>query len=392
MSPFLRASIIGALATALPMQGVYAPIPEQDQGKVLTISAKAGLTHDDNLFGAASNAVSSTIWTFAPHAAYNTSVTDQTFLSAAYGLTLDRFDNRPGDKLLDSHDATLRIAHAFTKTTTVDVNESLLITRNPESLLAGVKLNTDQSFTRNQVDGRLETPITAKAALTAKVRSAYYKFREGALGRNLDRIENLYGLAADYAVLPEVKAVAEYRHQDVYYSKQGEVKNKASEYLMGGVDYDVARKLSLSGRLGLEWRKREAERNTTAPYAEFSAKYNYAEKSFLLGGFGYTIEETSDTVRFNDTKVYRAFASIQHSITALIVGSASLNYEPATLQGRRGQANVDENSVRGGVALSYLPNKNWTISTNFDYDRVRSDDVTRKLQRTRVGLSAVYAF
>lgn len=374
------------------MRGVYAPIPEQEQGKDLVIKAKVGLAHDSNLFGAASGAVSTAVWTLAPHATYNASLTAQTFLSAAYGLTLDQFDNRPGDKLLDSHEASLRLAHAFSKSTTIDLNESLSVTRNPESLLAGVKLNTDQSFTRNQLDGRFSTPINAKAEATVKVRSVYYEFRDAALGRSLDRIENLYGLSANYALLPEAKAVAEFRHQDVYYTKEGEMKNKSSEYLMGGVDYEVARKLSLSGRLGVEWRSRTAERDTTSPYAEFTAKYDYAEKSFLLGGFGYSIDETSDTARFNDSKAYKAFVSIQHSVTALIVASGSLTYEPATLQGRRGLANVDEKTVRTGAALSYLPTKNWLISASVDYDRARSDDAARNLSRTRVGVSAVYSF
>ena len=74
---------------------------------------------------------------------------------------------------------------------------------------------------------------------------------------------------------------------------------------MGGIDYAVARKLSLGSRLGLEWRSREAERDTTSPFAEVSAKYDYTEKSFLIGGFGYNLEETSDTARFSDTKARR---------------------------------------------------------------------------------------
>lgn len=392
MSPFSRAFIVGILITALPVRGVYAPIPEQDQGKDLTITAKVGLAQDSNLFGAASSEVSTAVWTFAPRVAYNTSLTAQTFFSATYGLTLDQFDNRPGDKLLDSHEASLRVAHAFSKTTTIDLNESLMVTRNPESLLAGVMLNTDQSFTRNQLDGRFNTPITPKAEALVKARSVYYKFRDAALGRSLDRVENLYGVSGSYAVLPEVKAVAEFRHQDVYYTKVGETKNKASNYLMGGFDYEVARKLSLSGRLGAEWRNRAAERDTTSPYAEFTAKYDYTEKSFLLGGFGYSIDETSDTARFNDSKSYKAFVTVQHSLTALIVASGSLTYEPATLQGRRGQANVDEKTVRSGAALSYAPTKNWMISASVDYDRARSDDVARNLSRTRIGLSAVYSF
>ncbi len=387
-----RALIVGGLVIALPLRGVYAPVPDQEQGKDLTFTVKAGVSYDSNLFAAANDAVGSMIYTLAPRVVYNASVTDQTFLSAGYGLTLDRFDDRPGDKLLDSHDANLRIAHAFSKSTTIDVNDSFMISRNPESLLAGVPLNPDQSFTRNQVDGRFVTPLNAKSTVTAKVRSVYYKYRNEALGRNLDRIENLYGVSTDYAVLPEVKVVGEYRHQDVYYRKEGETKNKNSEFVMGGVDYAVARKLSLSTRLGAEWRSRAAERDTTAPFAELSAKYDYTEKSFLLFGFGYNLEETSDTTRYNDTKITRAFVNVQHSVTALIVASASFAYEPATLQGRRGVTNVSEDTIRTGAALSYLPTKNWIVTASVDCDKTWSDLAARDLLRKRASLSATYTF
>jgi hypothetical protein len=398
MTHFSRAIFFSGIVAALPLRAVYAPIPESDQGKDLLVSVRGGISYDSNLFGAASGEVGSTIFTLAPRVSYNASITEQTFVSAGYGLTLDQFDNRPGKKLLDSHDASLRVAHAFSKSTTIDLNELFVVARNPEALLPGVAtadprvVNPDQSFTRNQLDGRLVTPINAKAAATVKARSIYYNYRNAALGRNLDRIENLYGLAGDYVVLPEVKAVAEYRHQDVYYRKQGETKNKHSEYVMGGVDYAVARKLSLSSRLGYEWRKRSGESDTSAPFVELSSKFDYADKSFVIGGFVYTLEETSDTQRFNDTKVSRFFVNLQHSLSALIVASASLTYEPSSLQGRGPIPDVDENTVRCGAALNYLPTKNWVVTASADYDRVRSDLRERNLHRKRGGVSATYSF
>jgi hypothetical protein len=336
--------------------------------------------------------VDSAIWTLAPRAVYNASVTDQTFVAASYALTLDQFEDRPGDDFLDSHELTLRVAHAFSKTSTLDLNEAFTFTRNPESLLAGQTLNTDQSYKRNQVDGRFTTPAGPKIGVTLKARSVYYDYRNAALGRNLDRIENLYGIAGDYAVLPEVKVVGEYRRQDIYYKKLGEIKNKRSDYLMAGVDYDVAQKLTLSGRIGNEWRDRSAEPSKSSPFIEISGKYDYAPKSFAVGGYAYTLEETSDTTRFTDAKMHRTFLNVQHSISALIVLSGSLSYEPSQLQGRRGVADVDENTVRFGLALSYLPTKNWTVSANYDHDDINSDDAVRDQRRDRVGVSATYTF
>ncbi len=126
-----RALLLGTSLLASRAFAVYAPIPEQEQGEDLTVSAKGGLSYDSNLFGGATGEVDSMIWEFAPRVAYNASVTDQTFFAAAYGLTLNHFDNRPGDKLLDSHDVSLRVAHAFSQASNIDINEVYMMSRNP---------------------------------------------------------------------------------------------------------------------------------------------------------------------------------------------------------------------------------------------------------------------
>lgn len=390
---FTYALIVGSLFAALSARAVYAPIPEQQQGKNLTVSVRTGLGYDSNIFGGATDEISSSVWELSPRITYNTSLTDQTFLSASYGLTLNQFENRPGDKLLDSHDLTLRVAHAFTSSRVLDVSETFMIARNPESLLNGVPLNADQSFKRNQIDGRFETSITPKIGAQVKARSVVQRYRNAVLGRSLDHTENLYGIAGDFAILPEAKGVVEFRHLDVFYRKEGdELKNKSSDYVMAGMDYEVAKKLMVSSRVGAEWRRRAAAENTTSPYVELSGKYDYAEQSFLTGGYAYTFDESSDTVRFTDQKVRRMFVNVQHSISALVVGSVSVNYEPAVLQGRLGQPNLDETTTRVGGALSYLPTRNWIVSVSYDFDRVQSDDQVRSVKRRRFGVSAAYTF
>ena len=392
MSSFRRGLVLALLIAVGPVRAAYAPVAEAEEGKDLVVKVRASAGHDSNLFGAADGAIATAVYTLAPGFTWNRSVTDQTFVSAAYGLTLDRFDRRPGDKLLDSHDATLRLAHAFSKNAVIDLNNAFMIARNPESLLAGVKVNADQSFLRNQFDGRFTMPLAPKVTGTAKARTALYEYRDRDLGRALDRMENLLGLSADYAVLPELKAVAEFRHQDIWYAKLGEAKNKRSDYAMLGADHELARKLTISGRAGVEWRSRRGEESATAPYAEFSGRYAYAPRSFLLGGLGYSLEETSDTARFNDSRALRAFVTVQHALTALIAASGSLSLEPSTLQGRRGQANVDETTVRGGLTVTYLPRPGWLISASLDLDRADSDDPVRGLRRTRVSLGATRSF
>lgn len=394
MTHFSRLTLAAAALAlaALPARAVYAPIPEPEQGKALTFSTRAGVSYDSNIFGAATDAIGSTIWELAPKVAYNASVTDQTFMTLSYELTLDYFNNRPGEQTLDSHAAVARVAHAFTKSTILDVVEMFQAQRNPESLLNGLPLNVDQSLDHNELDVTFTTPIDPKTTIDVKGRSLLFDYRDDGLGRQLDHIENLYGLSLDYALTPDLKLVGEGRHEDVYYRKLGETKNKHSNFLVAGADYAAAKKFTLTGRLGVDWRDRAAERSVTSPYAEFSAKYDYAEGSFLSSGYIYTFEETSDVVHFDDTRVNRFFVNLQHSITALVVASASVTYEPSRLQGRIGQPSIDETTTRAGAALSWLPTKNWLISGTYDYDHVDSGIAARDLDRNRVGANATLKF
>jgi outer membrane scaffolding protein for murein synthesis (MipA/OmpV family) len=55
-------------------------------------------------------------------------------------------------------------------------------------------------------------------------------------------------------------------------------------------------------------------------------------------------------------------------------------------------ADVDENALRTGVALSYQPGRRWTVSASYDYDRVRSDIASRSMTRHRCGVSVIRVF
>jgi hypothetical protein len=228
--------------------------------------------------------------------------------------------------------------------------------------------------------------------VTPKVRSINFNYDDPGLAAQLDRTENLYGLAGSYAFLPELGLVGEYRRGDISYREGGSTKNKESDFLIGGFDYVVASKLSVAGRLGYEWRTRSSEPSTSGPYAEFSGRYDYARRSFLTGGYVHTLEESSDITRYNDTRVNRLFLNVQHAVSAFVVASGSITYEPSELQARQGVADADETTTRIGFAITWLPTPRWSYSASFDYDNIDSDDPDRGQQRNRVGVSAGYTF
>ncbi len=380
------------LALGVSARAVYAPIPEQEQGKLVTVSLESGISYNTNIFGAAVDPVASTVFEVSPKITLNSSLSDTTFVTADAQPILDYFDNRPGSKWLYSQNVDGHLAHSFSPTSKLEVGDSYSYDQNPEALLNGTPINTNQTLQSDEFNLRYTYSPVERLGLVFKERTVYYDYIDQVLGEELNRFENLYGLEVNYAILPELKLAAEYRHQDIDYSTDPSNNDKHTDFLMAGLDYNFAPKLTLSLRVGGEHRHRDGLGDTTTPYAEFSAKYDYAKGSFLSAGYSYSLEETSDPIHFSDEKVNRLFANVQHAFTARIVGSASIDYEPATLEGRPSFYNISEDTTHAGAAVSYLPNRNWTVTLSYDYDFVDSGLYYRGLNRSRTGLAATLVF
>ena len=393
--PMMKRYLLFSLASLLPSAGwaVYAPIPEEDQGKAFVTRLSGGIYHDTNIFGGATDEISSVVYRVSPSLSFNSSVTDQTFLSAGYILTYDHVVDRPQNTDLTSHTASLRIAHAFSDATTIDFNEQFMVAQNPESLLAGIPLNTDQSFDNNQFDATFEHALTDRMGMTVKGRSMYYAFDLPALADALDRHELLLGISANYSVSPATKISGEYRYLDVGYYNGGSLKNKESHYVLGGFDYAPSENLAIMARAGWEMRSRSGAPDEDSPYAEVTARYSYGENSFFSAGYVLGIEEVSNVAVYTDIEVNRVFASVQHAFSPLLIGSAFYSVEPSTLRGRSGLSpDQDETTQRFGGALTYRPRRAWAVAATLDIDSTDSDDATRDLSRTRIGIDVRYSF
>jgi len=382
----------GCLMAPLSLWAVYAPVPEFEQGKAWSVAAHTGLTHDSNLFGSADSEVASLVESFGVRLAFNASLDPRTFLSASYSPSVDHFEDRPGRRTLDNHRLSLRLAHTFSPGTNVDLSDSFERMNNPQSLLNGLPLNTDQSGRRNQLDLRSTLGAGARNSVRLKYRNLNYWFDDASLGRSLDRREGLLGLVFARELRQGLDASVEYRYQDIAYSHDGGSKDKRSHFLLVGGEYRLGGKLATGAHVGFEDRRRSGERGTTAPTAEFTLKYDYAQGSFVSTGLSLAIEESSDLERFTDARTHRYFINVQHALSALISLSGSFAYEPAHLQGRGLQRSIDESGIRAGAALNWQPTKNWILSVGWDYDRIWSYYRFRELQRRRSSLSGDYAF
>lgn len=379
----------------LPLSAVYAPIPPVEQGKAITLYLGSGVYYDTNIFGGEDDRIKSLVYQLMPSLAFNASLQKQTFASFNYRLSLDYVAERPGKKLLDSHEFLARIAHTFTPETEIDLSDSYQLSKNPESLLPGVDrlLNSDQSFRRNQLDGRFSTSLTRRTGILFKSRVTSYRYESAPLAEGLDRDEIVFGAIAAHTLLPTLKASAEYRYQTIRYDLDGNFKNKQSHFLLGGSDYALNERVAVSLRLGIEHRQRKSNRNEVAPYVELGAKRDYGKGSFVSIGYSYSLEETSGIELYTDMVVSRFFVNWQHILTPKLTGTASLVWEPSTLRGRREiSPDRNETNTRLGTALVYRPGGNWSVAGTLDVDRIHSQQVGRSLARERLGVSVKYAF
>jgi hypothetical protein len=383
------------LMVALRLHAVYAPIPEIEQGKVLTAYLSGGIYYDSNIFGRATDEIGSYVYSVNPSLVFNASLDDRTFASASYKLSYDYMPDRPGDQGLDSHEFKARIAHTFNPQMELDLSDTYQLAKNPESLLPGLAtvVNTDQSYRLNQLDGRFAMGLSRRTGLTFKGRNTRYNYQDADLSRSLDRVEYLAGISANYALLPELQGIAEYRHLTIKYDSDGDTKDKISDFLLAGTDHVMNARMSLSYRLGLEFRRRSSEEDEILPYAELGYKFDYSKRSYVAAGYSYSVEETSNIDLYTDMSVNRFFVNIQQAVAPKIVATSSLNYAPSLLHGRQGvRTDQNETNTKVGFAVIYQASKKWSATLSFDYDHIDSEDVSRNLDRTRYGVSARYIF
>ena len=326
-------TLISIVITPL-LYGVYAPIPEQEQGTPLTISLRAGGFYDTNIFGNFTDEIDSGVLSFAPSFKYNASLSEQTFLSSFYNLEILSYDNRPTDDTLFNNVLGINLYHSFAPNINFQIDDTLAIIDNPESLLVGV-LQSNQSFNQNLFNVRLNVDFSEKFGGIFKYRNTNFAYDDRDLGELLDRNQHLIGLEGDFNRSPLMSVVGEFRFQDINYDQNGLEKDSDSVFFLTGINYNPDEKLDIRGRIGVEDRDRRTGEDNATFYGEFTTFYRYQEESFLSAGVTYDIRETSDPSTFTDDEVLSVFVNAQHSISGALTASGSVLYNASELL-RRG--------------------------------------------------------
>jgi hypothetical protein len=386
----------GVLLAAPPARAVYAPIPEVEQGRLLTAYVGTGFYYDTNIFGAARDTVESVVFQAQPTLVANISATAQTFVTASYQLSADYFTDRPGDHFLASHSLGARVAHAFTPRLEGELGDSYQIVKNPESLLpgiAGAVINPDQSYDYNQLDGKLTYNMSKRTGLKGKLRAVNFAFDNPYLSDDLDRAEYTLGVEAVRMSRENLQVSAEYRHKAVRYDSGGAFKDKDSHSLFAGADYALTKRTAFTARLGAELLLRRGAADSLLPYVELGVKHDYRDSSFISAGYTFGTQEPSNANVYTDTYTHHFFVNARHVLWRKLVLSAMADWQPSRLNGRDGIApDINESNLKLGGAVTITPGQKWSVSLTCDYDRVSSGDPGRELERTRLGARARRVF
>ncbi len=393
--PLPFAFCVCALAGMNAARAVYAPIPEVEQGRLLTVYLAAGQYYDTNIFGAARGGIESMVFQAQPTIVANISAADQTLVAASYQLSADYFDNRPGDHFLMSHSLSARLAHTFSSRFEMEISDSYQIVKNPESLLPGIGgvVNPDQSYNYNQFDGKLFYSVSNRVGLRGKARAIDFAYDNPYLSDGLDRAEYIAGIEAVRMSRANLQVSAEYRYHTIRYDHGGAIKDKDSHCLFAGADYAVTKNTAYTARLGVEALLRRGASDSALPYVELGVKHDYRDRSFVSAGYTFSTEETSDAYAYTGMYSHRFFANVQHALNPQFMLSGIADWTPSRLNGRRGVARaINEWNLKLGTALTCTIADKWSVSLTCDYDYVKSDDPGRNLERVRTGLRARWVF
>ena len=380
-----------SIALPATLFGVYAPIPEQEQGKAIVLSLESGFFYDSNILGRPDGEIDSTVFTVTPQIKYNASLEEQSFIEASYKLQALLFSDRPTEDTLYNHNFNVRFSHTFSPSLILEVSDALLLIDNPESFLLGL-LQTNQSSTNNQFDFRLLSELSKRTSLTVKYRNFNYAYDEAQVASILDRNDNQFGIQVGYKWVPEASFVFEYRFQDRAYDTDGALKDSDSNFFLAGVDWLPNPKVQISGRIGVDDRNQNAGSSKSNFYGQLTGVYKYNPDSFLAFIVTYETVETSAPITFSGEETFSLLLNVQHALTSKIFLAGSIYYDSADLISQTAPTDITDNTVRFGFSAIYQPTQNWSVIFSYDLDDTGSDDFFRTETRSRVGISARYTF
>jgi hypothetical protein len=379
------------LLAPVALIGVYAPVPQPEQGSAVTVSLIGGVHYDTNVLGSPTDEIESAVYLLNPRIMVGQGTDSQTSFTGYYDLKAFFYSDRPTQDSLYNHEVNGTLNHQFSEAARLLVSDTYYVIDDPESIDAGI-LQTDQSLDRNRFNARLRFDASEQVNVVLKYRNNNLGYDNSDLAVLLDRNESRAGFELGYQMQPNARLVFEYRYQQIQYDVSATLKDSESSFFLGGFDWDPSPKTKISTRFGLEDRDRSVSTDDSSANATVMVLHKYDNRSFFSLGVSYDIQETTNPVNYSDEEVLAFFANIQHALSGSVYLGASVYYDDVELRPQAATTKINYNALRIGFNLTYEPRPSWSVIFSLDYDDVSSSDIFRVQDRLRIGVSARYSF
>jgi len=354
---------------------------------------------------------------------------EQTYIGLGYVYSLKYFEDRPEHKYDQSHQANVKLSHAFTDRYKLDLADSFVLTREPD-LLAPINapnatVRTRQDVIRNYGTASFSAGLTDQLSAVLGYSNTLYDFRDngvGSLSALLDRMEHLGTVNLRWQATPSTVALVGYQFgvtdftgdsntliPNPNFAKHGgsptlfsDERNNYSHYAYVGFDHSFNPQLDTSVRVGAQFTEYNnlpgKNEDNISPYADANLTYRMTPDSSVQVGVRHA--RTATDAAALDQENTTAYGSVNYKLLPALTASLLGQYQYNTFEkGQPSQVGSSisfkdkaENFWLVGLNFTYEINRFLAAEAGYNYDRLDSDLAFRTFTRNRVyiGLRASY--
>lgn len=374
---------------------------------------------DDDTFG----------FDVSPSAAINLK-REQTTFGLSYLYTLRYYLDREDDEMDHTHQANLKLSHAFNERFSFDVKDSFVIAQEPSIIDPTIAVTNparaEGDNMRNTGSIQFNAAVVENFSINSGYRNSIFDYEEdsddygvghpryvgapvfGSIGSRsavLDRIEHMFFIDGNYQVLPKTTVslgyqfgINDYTSEDALFQSgatffNGNARDNKSHFATVGVKQHLNPNFDISVRGGIQYTTYDNENlfdDVVSPYAEASARWGYAEGSSLQVGARHqripTDVRVVNGVPIADQEASTVWVSVNQAITgklsAIVMGQYQYStYGDSSLGG--GSIDAVDHIFYAGATLAYQFNPHISAEAGYTFDRVDSDLAFRSFTRNR---------
>ena len=302
-------------------------------------------------------------------------------LSAGGSYYWDRNDSFDPDVSLN-----LEFAHIFSPKLRLDVVTYLAYQAEPDFQIGFGQNRRSGNYFYGNIGFSLAQTFTRRFSAVYGYAVSGVRYDEATIGNEQDRLEQTLSLQLRYLVQPTISLVAEYRYSLVTYDSAN--RDSTSNYILGGVDFTLNRRLTASLRAGAQLRDSDDLGQATSPFVESTITYKYGERSSVqwLNRYGF---EESDFGFGSTRKTYRTGLTVNQRLASRLTANGGVFF---TTSDYSGGFSDSEQTLDINVGLVYSVNRLLSLQTGYTFTKVYSNEVLREYDRNRIYLGATLSF